>query len=119
MAVVTGSPRPQVGLANKIRGRITRLRVFAAVKAVMEEEARVPTEREIADRLGVSRVTAHNHMAALDGADGLPFEIADQRWQHASEGQRRRRAAGRGAVYPPPSDEPVAVDELLAARETR
>lgn len=59
----------------QIKGQVTRLRVFAAVKRVMEAEGRCPTATEVGRMVGVERSTAGLHMVALRGAAGLPLPI--------------------------------------------
>lgn len=59
----------------QIKGQVTRLRVFAAVKRVMETEGRCPTCEEIGRNLGIGATTAGLHMRALDGAVGLPLSM--------------------------------------------
>jgi hypothetical protein len=53
----------------------TRLRVFAAVKSHMEATGECPSATEIAQRIGIDRGWVSRHMAALNGATGLPLPI--------------------------------------------
>lgn len=56
-------------------GRVTRLKVFSAMKAFMVENERSPTATQIAQITGLSHDCCAQHMRALAHADGLPLPV--------------------------------------------
>ena len=66
-------------MALSPKGQATRLRVFAAVKAHMEATGECPRAEEIARRLGLHHSGVARHMAALNGATGLPLAVTLKR----------------------------------------
>ncbi|BAE50738.1 hypothetical protein [Paramagnetospirillum magneticum] len=82
-----------------ILDRTNRLRVFAALKAWMEEYGECPTGMEIARATGLAPSTAVRHMKALNGAKGLPLSVAIRPFHASRLGVRLN------------DDKPVPVDE--------
>jgi DNA-directed RNA polymerase specialized sigma subunit len=52
-----------------------KLLVFRACKNYMERHGRAPTVSEVAEILDIPPPTAWDYMHALNGADGLPYEM--------------------------------------------
>lgn len=67
----------------------TRLRVFAAVKRLMHELKRCPTIEEVKLEARMSEHSVREHLASLNGADGLPYAIGTKR-ARTQAGQYRR-----------------------------
>lgn len=62
---------------RSLEGTINRLLVFRACKQFMEHFQRQPAVSEIVEMIGphLSEDCVRKHMAALHGADGLPFPL--------------------------------------------
>ena len=83
----TDYARERASEARAVKKKVTRLRVFAAVKAWMVRFKECPNAAQVAAELGVTQMTVLTHMRALVGADGLPLPITFKMggWQTVQE----------------------------------
>jgi hypothetical protein len=93
-----------------IDGKVTRLRVFNAVKNFMIAEMRCPDATDINEALGLPVNCVLNHMVALQRADGLPMPITPGKYRSVEAAAEHKRGAAK-RYY---DENKIPLDELIA-----